>query len=155
MALNVNQLRSFYFAAKSESITKAAEELMVTPAAITSQVKQLEENLGLRLLFRSGNAMRVTESGLAVFERIRRSGVVSEKLVDRSLEGLERGPWQRLDLQPDWGDIRSLASQWSLRGADLWHLSTAMGLRREIGEMTLLTFDKRLRLAAQGAGLTE
>ena len=92
---------------------------------------------------------------LAVFERLRRSGVVSEKLVDRSLEGLERGPWQRLDLQPDWGDIRSLASQWSLRGADLWNLSTAMGLRREIGEMTLLTFDKRLRLAAQGAGLTE
>jgi len=92
---------------------------------------------------------------LAVFERLRRSGVVSEKLVDRSLEGLERGPWQRLDLQPDWGDIRSLASQWSLRGADLWHLSTAMGLRREIGEMSLLTFDKRLRLAAQGAGLTE
>ena len=91
---------------------------------------------------------------LAVFERLRRSGVVSEKLVDRSLEGLERGPWQRLDLQPDWGDIRSLASQWSLRGADLWHLSTAMGLRREIGEMTLLTFDKRLRLAAQGAWLT-
>ena len=92
---------------------------------------------------------------LAVFERLRRSGVVSEKLVARSLEGLDRGPWQRLDLQPDWGDIRSLASQWSLRGADLWHLSTAMGLRREIGEMTLLTFDKRLRLAAQGAGLTE
>lgn len=92
---------------------------------------------------------------LAVFERLRRSGVVSEKLVDRSLEGLERGPWQRLDLQPDWGDIRSLASQWSLRGADLWHLSTAMGLRREIDEMTLLTFDKKLRLAAQGAGLTE
>jgi predicted nucleic acid-binding protein len=92
---------------------------------------------------------------LAVFERLRRFGVVSEKLVDRSLEGLERGPWQRLDLQPDWGDIRSLASQWSLRGADLWHLSTAMGLRRETGEMTLLTFDKRLRLAAQGAGLIE
>jgi predicted nucleic acid-binding protein len=92
---------------------------------------------------------------LAVFERLRRSGVVSEKLVDRSLEGLERGPWQRLDLQPDWGDIRSSASQWSLRGADLWHLSTAIGLRREIGEMILLTFDKRLRLAAQGAGLTE
>lgn len=71
MALNVNQLRSFYAAAKSESITKAAEELLVTPAAVTSQVKQLEENLGLRLLFRSGNAMRLTESGAAVFERIR------------------------------------------------------------------------------------
>jgi DNA-binding transcriptional LysR family regulator len=72
MALNVNQLRSFYSAAKSQSITKAAEELMVTPAAITSQVKQLEENLGLRLLFRSGNVMRLTESGAVVFEKIQR-----------------------------------------------------------------------------------
>jgi len=72
MALNVNQLRSFYFAARSESVTKAAEELMVTPAAVTSQIKQLEENLGLRLLFRSGNGMHLTESGLAVFEKIRK-----------------------------------------------------------------------------------
>jgi len=72
MALNVNQLRSFYYAARLESVTRAAEKLMVTPAAITSQVKQLEENLGLRLLFRSGNAMRLTESGLAVFEKIQR-----------------------------------------------------------------------------------
>ena len=72
MTLNVNQLRSFYSAAKSRSITKAAEELMVTPAAVTSQVKQLEENLGLRLMFRSGNAMRLTGSGTAVFEKIRK-----------------------------------------------------------------------------------
>jgi len=72
MTLNVNQLRSFYAAAKFESITKAAEELMVTPAAVTSQVKQLEENLGLRLLFRAGNAMRLTESGTVVFEKTRK-----------------------------------------------------------------------------------
>jgi DNA-binding transcriptional LysR family regulator len=72
MVLNVNQLRSFYTAAKAQGITRAAEELMVTPAAITSQVKQLEENLGLRLLFRSGNAMRLTESGQTVFGKIRK-----------------------------------------------------------------------------------
>lgn len=72
MALNVNQLRSFYAAAKSESITKAAEELMVTPPAVTSQVKQLEEDLGLRLLFRSGNVMQLTDSGRVVFEKIRK-----------------------------------------------------------------------------------
>ena len=72
MALNVNQLRSFFAAARSGSITKAAEELMVTPAAVTSQVKQLEENIGLRLLFRSGNSMRLTDSGSAVFEKARK-----------------------------------------------------------------------------------
>jgi DNA-binding transcriptional LysR family regulator len=72
MVLNVNQLRSFFAAAKSGSITKAADELAVTPAAVTSQVKQLEENIGLRLLFRSGNSMCLTDSGLAVFERVRK-----------------------------------------------------------------------------------
>jgi DNA-binding transcriptional LysR family regulator len=72
MVLNVNQLRSFYTAAKCGSITKAAAELMVTPAAITSQVKQLEENIGLKLLFRSGNSMRLTESGSEVFGRIQK-----------------------------------------------------------------------------------
>jgi DNA-binding transcriptional LysR family regulator len=72
MALSVNQLRSFYLAAKWGSVTKAAAELMVTPAAITSQVKQLEENIGLKLLFRSGNSMRLTDSGLEVFGKIRK-----------------------------------------------------------------------------------
>jgi DNA-binding transcriptional LysR family regulator len=72
MVLNVNQLRSFFAAARSGSITKAAEELRVTPAAVTSQVKQLEENIGLRLLFRSGNSMRLTDSGSAVFEKARK-----------------------------------------------------------------------------------
>jgi hypothetical protein len=37
-----------YAATKRESIT-AASELMPTPAAITSQVKLLEENIGLKL----------------------------------------------------------------------------------------------------------
>jgi len=45
---------------------------MVTPAAVTSQVKQLEEILGLRLLFRSGNVMQLTDSGTVVFEKIRK-----------------------------------------------------------------------------------
>jgi len=70
--LNMNQLRSFYAAAKSGSITKAAEELLVTPAAVTLQIKQLEENTGIRLLFRAGNSMCPTDAGSAVYERVRK-----------------------------------------------------------------------------------
>ena len=72
MFLNLNQLRSFYSAAKAGSITRAADELMVTPAAVTFQIKQLEESLGIKLLFRAGNAMRLTDSGATVFERVRK-----------------------------------------------------------------------------------
>jgi DNA-binding transcriptional LysR family regulator len=66
MILNINQLRSFYTAAKSKSITLAAEELMVTPPAISMQIKQLEEILGIRLLFREGNSIRLTEVGQVI-----------------------------------------------------------------------------------------
>lgn len=45
---------------------------MVTPAAVTAQIKLLEETIGLILLFRSGNCMALTDSGLAVFEKTRK-----------------------------------------------------------------------------------
>jgi DNA-binding transcriptional LysR family regulator len=72
MVLSINRLRSFYAAAKRESISRAAEELMVSPPAITSQIKQLEEDIGTRLLIRSGNSMRLTDAGSAVFGKIRK-----------------------------------------------------------------------------------
>lgn len=56
-------------AAKLNSISKAAQALMVTPPAITMQVKQLEEALGIRLLVRDGNSIRLTDTGNAVFKR--------------------------------------------------------------------------------------
>lgn len=69
MILNMNQLRSFYMAAKLNSISRAAQALMVTPPAITMQVKQLEETVGIRLIVRDGNAIRLTDTGELVFKR--------------------------------------------------------------------------------------
>jgi predicted nucleic acid-binding protein len=48
-----------------------------------------------------------------------------------------------------WADIKALASQRPLRGADLWHLATAITLQKDIPELVLLTFDKKLKLAAK------
>ncbi len=69
MILNMNQLRSFYIAANLKSISGAAQALMVTPPAITIQVKQLEETIGIRLLVRDGNSIRLTDVGVSVFKR--------------------------------------------------------------------------------------
>jgi len=69
MILNMNQLRSFYMAAKMGSISKAATELMVTPPAITMQVKQLEEAVGIRLVLRDGNSMRLTPTGELLLQK--------------------------------------------------------------------------------------
>lgn len=50
----LNSLRAFEAAARHMSFRKAAEELHVTPAAISHQLKGLEEYLGVKL-FRRGN----------------------------------------------------------------------------------------------------
>jgi DNA-binding transcriptional LysR family regulator len=70
--VNINQLRSFYTAAKLNSITKAAQILMVTPPAITMHIKSFEKSVGIRLLVRDGNSIRLTGTGEDVMRRAER-----------------------------------------------------------------------------------
>lgn len=56
-------LRAFEAAARHLSFTRAAEELHVTQAAISHQIRQLEEDLEVRLFRRLNRALRLTEEG--------------------------------------------------------------------------------------------
>lgn len=59
----LNALRVFEAAARHLSFTKAAEELHVTQAAVSQQVRTLEEQLGLRLFRRLNRALLLTDEG--------------------------------------------------------------------------------------------
>src|SRR4051794_13379582 len=59
-------LRAFEAAARHVSFSRAAEELAVTPAAISHQVKQLEAWLGVPLFRRLTRALRLTDEGQAL-----------------------------------------------------------------------------------------
>ncbi|NMV38781.1 transcriptional regulator GcvA [Ralstonia insidiosa] len=56
-------LRAFEAAARHLSFTRAAAELCVTQAAISHQVRQLEDWLGLKLFARRGHALTLTAEG--------------------------------------------------------------------------------------------
>ncbi|MEX0305793.1 MAG: transcriptional regulator GcvA [Ruegeria sp.] len=56
-------LRAFDAAARHMSFAKAAEELNVTPAALSFQIKSLEEHLGHPLFRRLNRAVELTEAG--------------------------------------------------------------------------------------------
>ncbi|EPX98335.1 hypothetical protein C404_09525 [Ralstonia sp. AU12-08] len=56
-------LRAFEAAARHLSFTRAAAELCVTQAAISHQVRQLEDWLGLKLFARRGHALTLTVEG--------------------------------------------------------------------------------------------
>jgi len=89
----------------------------------------------------------------AVIARMQRERILADILIKASFEALEEGPWRRLTISPEWTVMRSLSAKWPLRGADLWHLSAAKSLQKELPELLLLTFDNRLQKAAQGEGL--
>lgn len=68
----LNALRAFEAAARHHSFTRAADELHVTQAAISHQVRQLEEWLGLKLFERQGHTLTRTAAGKAYAQELGR-----------------------------------------------------------------------------------
>ena len=66
--LSLNSLKFFYYVARYDSVTIAAEKLFVTQGAVSKQLKNLEEALGHRLFIRDGKKLQLTEDGLTLFD---------------------------------------------------------------------------------------
>jgi DNA-binding transcriptional LysR family regulator len=67
----LNALRAFESAARHLSFTRAADELHVTQAAISHQVKGLEERLGVKLFRRLPRQLLLTDEGQALLPDLR------------------------------------------------------------------------------------
>ena len=59
----LNALRTFEAAARHLNFTTAAEELHVTAAAVSHQIRSLEDHLGVELFRRSGRSLALTKAG--------------------------------------------------------------------------------------------
>src|SRR4026209_269561 len=88
----LNALKAFEAAARSESFTRAAEELNVTQGEVSHQVKALEEILGVKLFNRERQRLVHTEAGRAYLALVRdaldRIAVGTERLVQRQTSGV-------------------------------------------------------------------
>ena len=67
----MNSLRAFEAAARHLSFTKAAAELFVTQAAVSHQVKALEEDLGMPLFRRFNRRLMLTDAGQEYYPHLR------------------------------------------------------------------------------------
>jgi LysR family glycine cleavage system transcriptional activator len=79
----LKSLQAFEAAARWLSFSNAADELFVTPAAVSQQIKQLENHLGIVLFRRKTRAVELTEEARAVLP------LVTEGF-DRLAEAVER-----------------------------------------------------------------
>lgn len=61
----LNTLRAFEAAARHESFLRAAEELHLTPSAVSHQIRTLEEHLGVDLFYRRPRAVALSQAGRA------------------------------------------------------------------------------------------
>src|SRR5262249_19074967 len=67
----LRQLRVFESAARHLSLTRAAEELHLTPPAVSIQIRQLEGHAHAELFERMGRGLKLTQAGLEVLSRAR------------------------------------------------------------------------------------
>ncbi|SDE13303.1 hydrogen peroxide-inducible genes activator [Limimaricola pyoseonensis] len=72
MNLSLKQLRYFVALAEAGSFGRAAESVHVTQPALSQQIKEMEAELGVRLVERLPRGARLTRTGQEVLERARR-----------------------------------------------------------------------------------
>ena len=89
--ISLKKLELFCLVADLGSIKEAAERLYVTQPVVTAHIRSLNERLGVELLYRDGNRMRLTESGTIVYrwasELLMRTRDLEQQL-SRSNDGL-------------------------------------------------------------------
>src|SRR4051812_41469453 len=88
--LDSRQLRAFGILARTGSFTEAARELHLTQSAVSHAIRALEEDVGCRLLDRTGKKATLTQSGEQLLQRTDR--ILAEMELAR--EDLKRlGKW--------------------------------------------------------------
>lgn len=92
-------LRAFEAAARHLSFAQAAEELSVTPAALSYQIKNLEAHLGTPLFHRLNRAVSLTEAGATLlphatqgFDALRRGWRAAQRTQDETTLNITAGP---------------------------------------------------------------
>ena len=62
-------ISSFVRVVEAKSFAAAAAQLGMTPSGVSRAVSRLEEQIGVRLLFRSTRALRLTDDGESFYQR--------------------------------------------------------------------------------------
>ena len=70
--MNLNQLTYFKAVSETGSISRAAEELLITQPAVSKQIKALEDELGEKLFDRIGKKVFLTRAGQMLYTHVDR-----------------------------------------------------------------------------------
>src|ERR1700689_997367 len=89
--MDFDQLETFLAVARLANFSRAAEKRFRTQPAISSQIRALEEEVGAKLLDRSGGKVSITAPG-KVFQKFAEEMLESRKTMLTAVAETERGP---------------------------------------------------------------
>lgn len=78
------QIKTFIQVADRGSLSKAAEDLYVTPASIMKQMNSLEERLDVTLLKRTNQGIELTEAGRYIYKAAKKMNTESENAIAKA-----------------------------------------------------------------------
>ncbi|WP_164505979.1 LysR family transcriptional regulator [Companilactobacillus insicii] len=85
--MNLTQLKCFAVVANNESITKAAEVLYISQPAVSKTIKQLEDELKVKLFDRTGRTLKLNRAGRLFYSYVNDS----LKELDRGINAVQGG----------------------------------------------------------------
>lgn len=95
---DLNKLNTFVRVAQRRSFTNAASELRTRPSVVSKRMKELEDDLGFRLINRSTHGLALTDAGEGLFAHcLQMLGELDDYVIER--RNLESGPYGTLRVQ--------------------------------------------------------
>jgi LysR family transcriptional regulator, low CO2-responsive transcriptional regulator len=98
--LNLHQLATFQVVAKHSSYVRAAEELHFSQPAVSAQIRQLEETLGVKLFDQIGRKTHLTQAGEELYRYSQKIFTVIEETLE-TMEALRSPHYGRLSVGAD------------------------------------------------------
>ncbi len=71
MAMKLSQLRNFTAVVEAGGVRQAAKTLNLSQSSVTKSIQQLEDDLGVELLYRGPHGVAATEAGKALLARVK------------------------------------------------------------------------------------
>src|SRR5215510_5198717 len=95
---DLNKLNTFVRVAQRRSFTNAAAELRTRPSVVSKRMKELEAELGFRLINRTTHGLALTDAGEGLFAHcLQMLGELDDYVIER--RNLETGPFGTLRVQ--------------------------------------------------------
>jgi LysR family transcriptional regulator, glycine cleavage system transcriptional activator len=120
-------LRTLVAAGRHLNFTRAADELGLTPAAVSFQIKELEDQLGVKLFTRTSRTIRLTPAGALVCEASAEALDLMSRAVSRAHKAARGTAQLKVTLDPQF------ATKWLMRRVeDFRKLHPGIELRFDI-----------------------